>query len=84
MHHDALRRAISLCGGQSALAGKLGRKQQHVWFWLNEAKKLPPEVAIGIETATGGAVTRHELRPDIYPAPSGSPPQQPEQKGEAA
>jgi DNA-binding transcriptional regulator YdaS (Cro superfamily) len=66
MHQEALKRAITICGGQAALAAKIGRKQQHVWFWLNEAKKLPADVAPAIEVATDGKVTRYELCPDVF------------------
>lgn len=62
-----LERAVAIAGGQVALARKLGLKQAHVWWWLNRAKKLPAEQAIAIEKATDGKVSRHELRPDIYP-----------------
>jgi DNA-binding transcriptional regulator YdaS (Cro superfamily) len=29
--------------------------------------KVPAERVLSIESATDGAVTRHELRPDLYP-----------------
>jgi DNA-binding transcriptional regulator YdaS (Cro superfamily) len=31
--------------------------------------QCPPERVLAIERATGGKVTRHQLRPDIYPLP---------------
>lgn len=64
---EALKRAVEIAGGQTALARALGVQQAHVWNWLNRDKVLPAEYAIPIERATGGAVTRHELRPDLYP-----------------
>lgn len=62
-----LERAIELVGGQSALARLCGVKQGHVWHWLRQAKRVPAERVIPIEMATKGAVTRHDLRPDLYP-----------------
>lgn len=66
MNHSALERAVEIAGGQSALARKLGLKQANVWHWLNRAEHVPAEQAIAIEQATGGAVTRAELRPDLF------------------
>ena len=64
---EALKRAVEIAGGQTALAEALGVKQAHVWNWLNRDNALPAEYCIPIERATDGRVTRHELRPDIYP-----------------
>jgi DNA-binding transcriptional regulator YdaS (Cro superfamily) len=75
-----LARAVKLAGGQAALARalseRLGRsyKQQNVWNWLyREVSILPAEVVIPIEQIVGGKVTRHQLRPDIYPSESRAP-----------
>jgi DNA-binding transcriptional regulator YdaS (Cro superfamily) len=68
-----LARAIELCGSQAALAAKIGVKQQLISFWLKKSKNgVPAEYVLLIERATGGAIPRHALRPDIYPieAPS--------------
>lgn len=68
MEQTALERAIAILGDQSKLAAAIGLKQGHVWHWLRKAnKRVPAEHVIKIEEATGGQVTRHELRPDIYP-----------------
>jgi TorA maturation chaperone TorD len=66
---SALERAIASAGGQSALARMIGKTQGHVWHWLKVAKRVPAEVVIAIEGATG--VPRYELRPDVYPAGGG-------------
>lgn len=63
----ALKKAIELAGGQSALAKICGVKQQHVWNWINRDKKISPEHVIPIEKGLDGKITRHDLRPDIYP-----------------
>lgn len=64
---EALKKAVDLAGGQSALAVKIGRRQQHVWNWLNRTKQVASDSAIPVERAVGGKVTRNELRPDLYP-----------------
>ena len=70
----ALGRAIEKLGGQSALARACGVKQGHVRHWLNKSRKAPADYVLAIEAATSGAVTRHELRPDIFgPAPVARP-----------
>jgi DNA-binding transcriptional regulator YdaS (Cro superfamily) len=63
-----VQKAVNLVGGQTALAKLVGVKQAHVWKWLR-MEKIPAERAIEIERATGGRVTRQELRPDIFDAP---------------
>ena len=66
MSNDALREACERAGGQKPLADKIGTTQSQVWYWLERAKKgVPGEFVIPIEQATG--VSRHELRPDLYP-----------------
>ena len=69
----ALRKAVKIAGGQSALARKLsyltGKKitQAHVWNWLNRDEELPGEYCIPVEKIVEGQVTRNELRQDLYP-----------------
>lgn len=76
---DGLEKAIELVGGQNPLARAITVaintpdktvKQGRIWQWLHRDGKVPAEYCIAIERATGGAVTRHELRPDIYGAPA--------------
>lgn len=62
----ALDRAIKIAGGVTALAKKLKVDQSTVSQWRRR-KSLPPEMVIPIELATDSQVTRHELRPDLYP-----------------
>ncbi len=64
-----IEKAIKIAGSQSALAGRCGVKQPHVWNWLHRDRRVSAEAAIQIEAATSGAVTREELRPDIFAAP---------------
>ena len=62
---DALKRAIVLIGGQAAMGRLLGVSQPSVWYWVNKQKPLPSEHVLTVEEATG--ISRHDLRPDIYP-----------------
>ena len=52
---------------QAAFASQLGVTQGLVWQWLNGRTKIVAERVLQIERATDGKVTRHELRPDLYP-----------------
>jgi DNA-binding transcriptional regulator YdaS (Cro superfamily) len=62
---SALDRAIEVAGSQSALARVLGVSQNAVSRWARRLTALPPEHVLAVEAATG--VSKHELRPDIYP-----------------
>lgn len=69
MYRDALQKAIEAAGGQEILAKHLGVPQSLISYWLNKAKRgVPAERVPAIEDITG--IPRHELRPDIYPAPT--------------
>jgi len=61
-----IERAVEAAGGQQALAEKLGVKYQAVQKWIRGV--VPAERVLAIESVTG--VSRHELRPDIYPQDS--------------
>ena len=54
---------------QAELAAKVGVSPMALSNW--KRRGVPPERVLDIERATGGQVSRHELRPDIYP-PSGN------------
>lgn len=61
----ALGRAIAAAGGQAALARAVGVAQPTIHDWLNRNGRVPAERVLAVEEASG--VSRHELRPDIYP-----------------
>jgi DNA-binding transcriptional regulator YdaS (Cro superfamily) len=63
---EALTGAVDRIGSQSAFARALGVAQPTVWKWLQSGKRLPAENVLTVERETG--VSRHLLRPDIYPA----------------
>ena len=59
--------AVEIVGGQAKLARLLGVTQPNVWHWLHKSERVPGEYVLKIEEATGGKVSRHDLRPDLYP-----------------
>lgn len=61
---SAIEKASMILGGQAKLARALGVTAQSVTKWK---RRIPAERVLGIEAATNGYVTRHELRPDLYP-----------------
>ena len=67
---EALARAVALVGGPSAVARLLSISSQAVSQW----RRVPAERVLEMERATADPetnlprVTRHELRPDLYPA----------------
>jgi DNA-binding transcriptional regulator YdaS (Cro superfamily) len=70
MDKQFLLKIIEICGGQVALANKLGVKQGHVYGWLNENKTgISPIYVIPACKAVNWQVTPHQLRPDLYPHP---------------
>ena len=64
----ALRQAIRHhLKSQVAVARAVGVSPQAVSEVLRRGKRVPAEWCLALETATSGAITRHDLRPDLYP-----------------
>jgi DNA-binding transcriptional regulator YdaS (Cro superfamily) len=57
--------AVRAAGGQTTLARALGIPQSTVATWIRRGTALPAKFVIPVEAAFG--ISRHELRPDIYP-----------------
>jgi DNA-binding transcriptional regulator YdaS (Cro superfamily) len=57
----ALQKAFDAAGGREALSIKLGLSRAATYFW----RQVPPLRVLEVERLTG--VSRHELRPDLYP-----------------
>lgn len=66
---SALARAVRAAGSQSAFGRMIGRRQSTIAEWLKGAKPLPAEFVLAVEAGTG--VSKHELRPDIFPDETG-------------
>jgi DNA-binding transcriptional regulator YdaS (Cro superfamily) len=70
---QALSDAAEVLGGQTklaeALTTALGRpvSQQWVWNVINRPQPVPPEWCLPLERICEGQVSRHQLRPDLYP-----------------
>ena len=67
MGMDALAQAVRLLGNQSSTAKAIGVSPQAVSEVMRRGRRVPAEWCLKLEKATGGAVTAHALRPDLYP-----------------
>lgn len=65
---NALDLAIDHLGGVGKLAAAIGLRQNVVGNWKLRGQ-VPAERCLAIEQATGGQVTRHDLRPDVFGDP---------------
>lgn len=63
--YQALLACEKAAGSQSALSRALGVSQPTVWRWLQSSRRMPAEHVLRAEAFFG--VSRHLLRPDIYP-----------------
>ncbi|MDF4005291.1 YdaS family helix-turn-helix protein [Luteibacter sp. PPL552] len=61
--NHALETAVTIAGGQAALARAVGVRQGHVWDWLFTSGRPPPASCRAIEAATG--VRCEALREDL-------------------
>ena len=66
--HLALLRAIEKSGSQTKFAAICGCTQGAIWQMVRDQRSLSAEYVLKVERAT--EVSRHELRPDIYPIDS--------------
>ena len=67
-----LAEAVRKVGSQSAFARLVGKSQTSVYGLLRDGKPLWPESVLTVEAKTG--VSKHRLRPDIYPEGATSDP----------
>jgi len=58
---EALKRAVRVSGGQAEFARLIGITAQAVSQWV----EVPPLRVLEVERISG--VSRHDLRPDLYP-----------------
>jgi len=63
--YQALLDAIHIAGGQAPLAGMCPCTQGNVSQLVRRGSLLPSRFVLNVEAGTG--VSRHRLRPDIYP-----------------
>ncbi len=69
METNIATRAADAAGGQSALARAIGCSPQAVQR-MCATGRIPAERVLQIESVTG--ISRHELRPDLYPNDAGA------------
>lgn len=63
---EALNAAIDAAGGVSMLASAIGVGQSVISNWRARCTVPSASYCVAIERATGGAVTRRDLRPDDW------------------
>jgi len=63
--YQALCRCEEKAGSQAQMARDLGITTTAVWKWFQSTKRMPPNHVLLAEKLYG--VSRHLLRPDIYP-----------------
>jgi DNA-binding transcriptional regulator YdaS (Cro superfamily) len=65
----AVNKAIELAGSQRKLAKMCGEPiiQSHISYWKNIGKKINSAYVLKLEKAFKGKMTRHDMRPDLYP-----------------
>lgn len=62
---SAFRKAATIVGSQARMAEVCGKKQPTISKRLKAGKPAEPEEVLAIEAETG--ISRHDLRPDLYP-----------------
>jgi DNA-binding transcriptional regulator YdaS (Cro superfamily) len=60
-----INRVSEAAGGPTQLASEIGISVQAIDKWKKNG--VPAERVLDVEKATKQKVTRHEIRPDIYP-----------------
>lgn len=63
--YEALIACRDAAGSDSQMARDLGVSQPVVWRWINQSKQMPAEYVLPAEELY--EVSRHFLRPDLYP-----------------
>lgn len=73
---DALTLVIEKAGGVGKLAAAIGVRQNVVSNWKARGQ-VPANQCAAVAAASQGAVTVHDLRPDVFgPQPGGHPDRQ--------
>ena len=67
MNTSPIQRAIKACDNNKAVLARLvGVTPSMVWQWEKARRPVSATRCVDIEKATGGAVTRYDLRPDVF------------------
>ncbi len=66
-----LKLLFRACGKrQNEIAAGVGRSNGAISQWVNGERSIPAEIVPKVEEVTG--IPRHQLRPDLWPAPAES------------
>jgi DNA-binding transcriptional regulator YdaS (Cro superfamily) len=63
---DALKRAIEQTGGVRRLAAAADIAPATIYSWLSGDRRMSARLAVRVERATQGRVTRKQLLPEIF------------------
>lgn len=66
MSENIIQKAVQIIGNQEKLAEDCGVSQPTISNWKKD-NRVPGEYVLKFEKATNGQVSRHEIRPDLYP-----------------
>jgi DNA-binding transcriptional regulator YdaS (Cro superfamily) len=61
-----IQRAVQTIGSNAGLATAIGVSPAMVSQWVNGVRPIAARHCLPIERATGAAVSRYELRPDVF------------------
>lgn len=61
-----IKTAVDIHGSQRALAEVLDVKPVQVFKWYHGVSAVPAGRCMAIEESVNGAVTRYDLRPDVF------------------
>jgi DNA-binding transcriptional regulator YdaS (Cro superfamily) len=63
---DLIIQAIALAGSEAKLGAAAGFSQNAIWNAKRKGR-VSAELAVGIDRATNGVVSKSMLRPDLFP-----------------
>ena len=63
---QALERAVEQMGGVRRLAAAADIAPATIYSWLSGSRRMSPRLALRVERATKGAVSRKQLLPEIF------------------
>lgn len=61
-----LSELVSNMARRNSLAESVGVVPAYLWQIATDRRKASPRLALAIEQATGGVVTKESLRPDVW------------------
>lgn len=65
MSRKLMVRAIAMFGSEAKLGAAIGYTQHAVWR-AKKSGRPSPEMAVAVDLATNGIISRYALRPDVF------------------